>query len=285
MLTRSVSFVKEGFAFVHFATDKTVPHRTCQNKGHKMKVMFLTAVAQPQYNEDGICIFDGKIGMFPLVDYIPAQQASRNHAQGVIVTTPAFSVTKNKYQEFMVNKVIPAIKDKWPDCNRNIVIQHDRAPAHIRVDDAEFVAAATTGLSNISLELQPPKLPDINVLDLSFFCALQAARWRQESARTIDGLIQQVYDAFEEFDPQKIDFGFIALQMCMNHILKAYGNNYYKISHIGKNELQQGELPIRVAATPSALHSVNMFRMTITIKWLLGTTTPQGTTMRGRHCK
>jgi hypothetical protein len=47
----------------------------------------------------------------------------------------------------MENKVIPAIKDKWPDRNRNIVIQQDGAQAHIRgVDDAEFVAAATTGL-------------------------------------------------------------------------------------------------------------------------------------------
>jgi hypothetical protein len=99
------------------------------------------------------------------------------------------------------------------------------------------------------------------VLDLSFFRALQAAQWRQESARTIDGLIQQVYDAFEEFDPRKIDFGFITLQTCMNDILKAYGNNNYKISHIGKNELlRRGELPIRVAATPSALHVFNMFR-------------------------
>jgi hypothetical protein len=93
------------------------------------------------------------------------------------------------------------------------------------VDDAEFVAAATTGLWNISLKLQPPKSPDINVLDLSFFRALQAAQWRHEPARTIDGLIQQVNEAFKEFDPQKINFGFISLQTRMNDILKVYGNN------------------------------------------------------------
>jgi hypothetical protein len=47
----------------------------------------------------------------------------------------------------------------------------------------------------------------------------------------------------------------------MNDILKAYGKNTYKISHIGKNELlQQGELPTRVAATPSALHVFNILR-------------------------
>ena len=253
-------FLSEKELRVYIATDETVPHRTCQNKDHIMKVMFLTAVARPRFNEDGICTFDGKIGMFPFVDYVPAQRASRNRAQGVIVTTP-ISVTKNKYREFMVTKVIPAIKEKWPDRNRNIIIQQDGAPAHIKENDAEFVAAATAGLWNISLELQPPKSPDINVLDLSFFRALQAAQWRREPAVTIDGLIQQVNDAFEEFNPRKIDYGFITLQTCMDDILTAYGNNNYKITHIGKNaRLRRGQLPVRVAASESALHVFNLFR-------------------------
>jgi hypothetical protein len=139
-------FLSEKELHLYIATDKTVPqHRTCQNKDHIMKVTFLTAVARPPFSEDGICTFDGKIRMFPFVNYIPAQQASRNCAQGVFVTTP-FSATKNKYQEFMVNKVV---------------------------------------------------IPAIN------------------------GLIKQVKDTFEEFDPRKIDFGFITLQTCMNDILKA----------------------------------------------------------------
>ena len=89
--------------------------------------------------------FDGKIGMFPFVEYIPAQRASRNRPRGAIVTTP-FSVTKNKYREFMVTKVIAAINDNWPDRNHNIIIQQDGAPVHIGENDAEFVAAGTRGL-------------------------------------------------------------------------------------------------------------------------------------------
>ncbi len=34
------------------------------------------------------------------------------------------------------------------------------------------------------------------------------------------------------FDPQKIDFGFITLQTCMNDILKVYGNNNNKINEL-----------------------------------------------------
>jgi hypothetical protein len=32
---------------LYIATDETVPHRTCQNKDYKLKVMFLNAVARP----------------------------------------------------------------------------------------------------------------------------------------------------------------------------------------------------------------------------------------------
>ena len=60
------------------------------------------------------------------VEYIPAQWASRNRPRGAIVTTP-FSVTKNKYREFMVMKVIPAINDNWPARNCNIIIATRRS--------------------------------------------------------------------------------------------------------------------------------------------------------------
>ena len=44
------------------------PQRKAQSKRHLPKVMFLTAVARPRFNADGECTFDGKIGMWPLVE-------------------------------------------------------------------------------------------------------------------------------------------------------------------------------------------------------------------------
>ena len=160
----------------------------------------------------------------------------------------------------MVEKVVPAIKAKWPDWNRTIIIQHDGAPAHISTNDLEFVASATAGIWNIKLELQPPKSPDVNVLDLFFFRALQAAQWRRTHANTIDGLIQQVMEAFADFDPRKIDYGFLTLQCCLDDILKTNGNNNYKIKHMGKEALlRMGLLPKRIAASESALEAFNAF--------------------------
>ncbi len=72
-----------------------------------------------------------------------------------------------------MEKVVPAIKEKWPDQESQIIIQQDGASSHIEDNDAAFDAVARTGLWNISLETQPAKSPDLNVLDLSFFRALQ----------------------------------------------------------------------------------------------------------------
>ncbi len=41
----------------------------------------------------------------------------------------------------MITKVLPAIKQKWPDRNQNIVIQQDGASVHIDENDPQFVAA------------------------------------------------------------------------------------------------------------------------------------------------
>ena len=43
------------------------PHRVVQNKNSVGKVMLLSAVARPIYDDEGNCIFDGKLGVWPFV--------------------------------------------------------------------------------------------------------------------------------------------------------------------------------------------------------------------------
>jgi hypothetical protein len=45
---------------------------------------------------------------------------------------------------------------------------------------------------------------------------------------TIEGLIAKVLRAFDEFDPRKIDCGFLTLQTCLNDMLEVNGGNDYK---------------------------------------------------------
>jgi hypothetical protein len=48
-----------------------------------------------------------------------------------------------------------------------------------------------SGNWNISLMTQSPKLLDLNVLDLSFFWALQSKLWSNGHAETVDQLIEK----------------------------------------------------------------------------------------------
>jgi hypothetical protein len=244
---------------MYLAPDEPVPLRVSQKKSDVMKVMFLAAIARPRYNDDGECTFDGKIGMWPFVERKAAQRGSINRPAGTI-ETKAIGVTRTVYRRMLIDRVVPAIKEKWPDLNRDIVLQQDGASAHIKADDLEFGITARQGLWNINILTQAPKSPDTNICDLSFFRALQSEQWRSGEENTIDGLIAQVLAAFVRFDARKNDFGFITLQCCLDDILIRNGGNDYSIRHMGKERmLREGILPVRVQASDAAIASYNFF--------------------------
>jgi hypothetical protein len=162
-------FFSERELRLYIAPGEVVPTRRCQNRDHQIKVIFLAAVVRPRFDAEGECTFDGKIGMWwPFVERVEAQRTSKNREKGAI-ETKVVPVNKIRYREFMIQKVIPAIKAKWPDRNRNILIHQDGVSSHIDEDDPEFVAVGVTGVWNIRRMTQSPKSPDLNVLDLSFF--------------------------------------------------------------------------------------------------------------------
>lgn len=250
-------FLTEQQMRMYLAPGEEAPLRVSQKKDHVVKVMFLAAVARPRYNENGECIFDGKIGMWPFVERVAARRTSANRVRGTIVTTP-ISCTRRVYRKMLVEDVIPAIKAKWPDRNRDIVLQQDGASAHIPVDDMEFGLVARAGLWNIKILTQAPKSPDTNICDLCFFRALQSEQWRSGVEDTIDGLIGQVLRAFERFDERKNDFGFLTLQCCLDDILCCNGGNDYSIQHMGKERmLREGILPDRIEASEAAIYTFN----------------------------
>jgi hypothetical protein len=74
-----------------------------------------------------MCTFDGKIGMWPFIKQVEAQRDSVNRPAGTI-ETKCVTVTKAVYREFMIEKVIPAIKEKWPnqqELRDGLIIQQD----------------------------------------------------------------------------------------------------------------------------------------------------------------
>ncbi|XP_063942703.1 uncharacterized protein LOC135150363 [Daucus carota subsp. sativus] len=160
-------------------------HRTCKSKRFITKVMFMSAIARPRYNEDGVCTFDGKIGIFPFTTLEAAKRASKNRAKGVLELKPIESINKIVIKQCLIEKIIPAIKAKWPlDCSGHIFIQQDNAKPHISDNDLEFISAAQSDGFSINLINQPPNSPDLNINDLGFFRIIQGLQ-HEKAPKTI----------------------------------------------------------------------------------------------------
>ena len=93
----------------------------------------------------------------------------------------------------LLEKVIPAVKSKWPAAKRKqpIIIQQDNAKPHCSVDDPLLVQATTENQRKISCRCQPPNSPDLNVLELGYFNSMQSLQ-HQKVPKTIDNLVSAV---------------------------------------------------------------------------------------------
>ncbi|KAL4590609.1 hypothetical protein LXL04_003546 [Taraxacum kok-saghyz] len=202
---------------------------------------------RPRFNASGVEIFSGIIGIYPFTRLEPAKRSSKNRVAGTLETKPILSVTKEVTRTWLIEKVLPDIRAKWPQSQVGpIFIQQDNAKPHIDVNDSEFLEAASRDGFDIRLTFQPPNSPDLNVLDLGFFRAIQSLQ-EQEVLGTIDELVNAVQTSFERMQSQQLNNVFLTLQTCMKEIIKVQGGNNYQIPHIGKNRLErEGNLPLQI---------------------------------------
>ncbi|XP_065862399.1 uncharacterized protein [Euphorbia lathyris] len=238
--------------------DEEDPLRTCKSKNFIGKVMFLVALARPRFDVERNEIFSGKIGVFPLVTQMPAKRNSVNRAAGTLETKPINSITRDVIRSYLIGKVLPAIKEKWPrvDCRDPIFIQQDNARTHIDQNDEEFCQAASQGGFNIRLMCQPANSPDMNVLDLGFFSAIQALQYK-ESPTTVDELVHDVVKSYEDFPSWKSNRIFLTLQQCMIETMKIQGSNKYRIPHMKKAVLErESQLPTQLKCESELVQEV-----------------------------
>ena len=229
----------------YLAPEEKNPHRMVKSRRYGTKVMFLAAVARPRWDQSKNSIFDGKIGMWPIVTTEPAKRNSVNRVAGTPVTK-ALNVDTKVYRDLIINKVVPAIVEKWPQSQRKntVKIQQDNAPVHIKPTDPAFVAAVENSNMDIQLVFQPPNSPDLNVLDLGFFNAIQTLQY-QANPKNIDELIEAVATSFNKLELQKLDNIFLTLQKVMECVILAKGSNNFAIPHSTKRHLERvGQLRI-----------------------------------------
>ncbi|XP_074297014.1 uncharacterized protein LOC141627685 [Silene latifolia] len=224
--------------------EEDVPYRACQSKRFITKVMFMCAVSRPVYGTNGEVLFDGKIGIFPFIEDVPALRSSVNRAAGTLVTKSVTSITKAVIKDCLINKIIPALKLKWPEnASKEIYIQQDNARPHISDNDPEFRVAASSDGFDIHLMFQPSNSPDLNINDLGFFSSLKSLQ-HETVATTVLELVAAVENAYEVLVPSKLNFNFLTLQTVMIEIMLTNGHNSFTIPHMRKRVLARlGILP------------------------------------------
>jgi hypothetical protein len=151
----------------------------------------------------------------------------------------------------LIDKVLPAIRAKWPcswrgKSSNTILIEQDNAKPHSSGTEFELASALNQDGFDIRLASQPPNSPDMNVLDLGLFRAIQSLQ-HQLPQKGIDSLIAATEQAYWSMDPEKLNNIFLSWQQCMIEVMRNDGCNRYKLPHMGKSALQRkGQLPDRL---------------------------------------
>lgn len=77
----------------------------------------------------------------------------------------------------------------------------------------------------------------------------------------MDQLVTAVTEAFEEETPQKLNYVFLSLQLCMTEIINCGGGNQYKIPHARKQKLERlGQLSEVVEIKGELMNVVQEFK-------------------------
>ena len=226
-------------------TEEKNPKRCVKSKSHITKVMFLCAVARPRFNTSANSWWDGKLGIWPIGGWEPAQRASKNRPRGTLVWKDK-PVTKGVYRELLISKLLPAIIENWPRTDRlsrKIWIQQDGANSHINTDDQEFREAIQDQELNAGLYTQAANSPDVNLLDLGFFRAIQS--FNDAAPKNKEDLIKLVQLAYNNYPRTNLNRTWLTLQSVFNQIILCNGDNKYDIQHLSKEKLERaGKLPI-----------------------------------------
>ena len=129
----------------------------------------------------------------------PAKWKSKNRPKGKLVWKNKM-VTKEVYRELLISKLILAILENWPRrdrMSRTIFIQQDGAKNHICEDDKEFNKALMEQDIDAKLHMQTLNSPDVNLLDLGFFRAIQS--FNDVLPKNKEEIIQSVTKAYNNY--------------------------------------------------------------------------------------
>ena len=135
--------------------------------------------------------------------------------------------------------------EKWlrrDRLSRKILVQQDRVKNHIHEDDKDFNDTLMEQSINAILYMQAANSPDVNLVDLGVFRAIQS--FNNATPKTEEEMIQAVSAVYDSYLQNNINHTCLTLQCCFNQIIMHKGDNNNNIEHISKERLECiGQLP------------------------------------------
>ena len=195
------------------------------------KVMVLTAIARPSSKHN----FDGKVGCWRVCERREAKRFSKNRAAGTIVDVDV-NMDGKKFREMMIKQVFKAIREKMGWANR-VTVQYDNARPHTSNRVTQYLTAAGSaiapnGSTRVPIDImpQPAQSPDTNTNDLGFYASIDSRMPRKRSFN-LDKLYGDVSKAWSEYPSENLTKIFDTKQLMMEEIIKANGDNDFKLPH------------------------------------------------------
>ena len=206
-----------------------------QNKSHVPKIMIIVVNVRPDPTHN----FDGKIGIWRICVMKTAQRSSKRRKEADEYEFDC-TIDAEWHKNWYIEKLLPAIKTKMPWLrSKRVVVQQDGATPHTGKDNPEILNSAGMGRGwLVELKTQPSQSPDLNVNDLGFFASLKSRVWRA-SASSVDELVQNVFDQYEEYDGDTLERVWQSLFKVYNQTLRKLGDNDFRVEHTGVGKRQR----------------------------------------------
>ena len=155
--------------------------------------------------------------------YEVAKRSNANRPAGMIEMKPINPVKEEVIRDLMIQKVLPAIRAKWPleDASKPIFIQDNGRP-HLAPNDKLLWDAAKQDGFDMRLVCQPVNSPNFNIIHgLGLFNSMQSIQYK-----TVEDLVAHVHQDFEGYSVDHANEYLLRLHGCMKRKMKDKGVSF-----------------------------------------------------------
>lgn len=151
---------------IYVTRNEDTPDWMSKRKHFIPKVMSFSVVARTSYGHHPKYLFNGKVGLRPLVEMVPAQRPFIN-CLALTLEMKHVKVNRDIYPLYLTENGFLIITSKFPTAHCFHVVKQGNAKQNMSINDAVRTEQGPKG-NLIFLASQWPHSPDYDVLDLGF---------------------------------------------------------------------------------------------------------------------